>query len=186
MKPIYGAVLVFLASAGAIGAESQRDPINTQHPPVEVSGQALPSSNKQAEALRRIQHLLAPIKSWEDLQDYLAVTRLDASPLDKLSPAAKQRFLGSLVFSEHGLASFEYVDLENELSPTDIYKVLSLFGVQSDTATLRNVRMSSESDGLIMNYMGPPNSPYSDHLDYRCASRGTCTRSSGDICTSNC
>jgi hypothetical protein len=64
------------------------------------------------------------IKSAAELEVYLK-TAVN-SPLDRLSPAAKQRFISSLTFTKHGLASYDHSDL-NALSPEDAAKILSLF-----------------------------------------------------------
>jgi len=44
-----------------------------------------------------------PIKSESELRHYLAVTPPGASPLDRLSPPARQRFLHAPVFGENGI-----------------------------------------------------------------------------------
>src|SRR5678816_3882223 len=62
------------------------------------------------------------IKSAADLEVYLQ-TAVN-SPLDRLSPAAKQRFISSLTFTKYGLASYDHSDL-NALSPTDAAQILA-------------------------------------------------------------
>lgn len=142
--------------------------------------------------LNQIDAAVAPIKSAEDLRKYLATTHPGTSPLDLLSFAGKQRFLASLQFNEKGLTTFEYVDLENELTPTQIYRVLALFGMQRDTVLLTRAAKLTPADQLIMGTNGAspdgtivPPAP-GDHEGYMCESRGTCFRSADRICTSNC
>lgn len=149
---------------------------------------------QQNEARRaKIEATLAPIKSQMELQAYLATSKLGLSPLDALSLAAKQRFLASLRFNENGLTTFEYVDLENELTPTQIYRILSLFGAQRDTSLMKSARIQTDTDRLIMspNVIGSPNGivyypPSEDHMDYECQGQHTCHRSAGDICMTGC
>ena len=69
----------------------------------------------------------APIRSRAALQHYLRVT--PNSPLFKMSDAARSRFISKLVFTPRGLGSYSYLELEN-LSITDAYRILSLFGEQ--------------------------------------------------------
>lgn len=140
----------------------------------------------------QIDAAVAPIKSEQDLREYLAKTHPGTSPLDVLSFAGKQRFLASLQFNGKGLTTFEYLDLENELTPTQIYRVLALFGVQRDTVLLTRAAKLTPTDRLIMGTDGGPpgvtiNPPTpGDHEGYMCESRGTCFRSADRICTSNC
>ena len=115
------------------------------------------------------------IQSAKDLDVYLQTAR--TSPLDRLSVADKQNFLNSLVFTENGLASYQYSALET-LSATDMYQILSLFGVERTASlitqknTVSNVEPIAESSG--------------DHEGYLCSGRATCTEAPGNICTSNC
>jgi hypothetical protein len=64
------------------------------------------------------------IKSAAELETYLQTAT--SSPLDRLSPAAKQRFLSSLMFTRYGLASYDHSDL-NALSATDAAEIRALF-----------------------------------------------------------
>lgn len=133
---------------------------------------------------------LAPIKSQSDLQAYLATHRLGSSPLDDLSLGAKQRFLASLQFNENGLTTFEYIDLENELTPTQIYRILSLFGVQRDTVMMRDAARMTQTDWLIMGASqdnGPGQGAPGDYQGYKCVSRANCFEMIHYICiTANC
>jgi hypothetical protein len=136
----------------------------------------------------RIDAAIAPIKSKQDLQVYLATAKPGTSPLDALSFAAKQRFLASLRFNEKGITSFEYADLQNELTPIQVYKVLALFGAQRDTAIV-NAPPMTKTDWVVMGgpgggTVGLP--PPGDHDGYQCESRGTCRESPSAICTSTC
>ncbi|HYC88278.1 MAG TPA: hypothetical protein VEO54_03635 [Thermoanaerobaculia bacterium] len=57
---------------------------------------------------QELAYLLAPIKTKEDLDRYLTGLRQNPeaqSPLNALSPAARDRFLNSLVFVESGSAA---------------------------------------------------------------------------------
>lgn len=70
------------------------------------------------------------IKSATDLEIHLQTAT--NSPLDRLSSAAKQRFISSLVFTKYGLASYDHSDL-NALSSTDAAQILALFKVSPRT-----------------------------------------------------
>lgn len=89
---------------------------------------------------------LAPIRSQAELQSYLRTTPKSTSPLERLSPAAKKRFLASLSFNENGITGFSYDDLESELTASQIYQVLSLFGAQHITSQLGGARVEAAID----------------------------------------
>lgn len=125
---------------------------------------------------------LAPIHTRTELQEYLKITAASGSPLDALPPDAQQRFFSSLVFTARGLASFSYADLQY-LSATKIYKILSLFGVQSVTPMIHGAQINDAADEAIMQMPVLPH----DYDDYWCSSRATCSPSYSHIClTANC
>lgn len=129
---------------------------------------------------REISGKLAKIKSEADLQTYLASTRSMQTPFDLLSPGAKRRFLESLVFTPNGLGSFTYADIRNELTLSEAYQLLALFGREATAASIRGVRVESESDHMISKAsVGIRNA---DYMDYWCRTTSTCTRKLEDIC----
>lgn len=142
---------------------------------------------KDAARQHAIAQAVAPIRSRGDLDQYLATHKTIASPLDAFSPGLRQMFLSSLTFNEKGITGFRYDVLES-LRPTEIYKILSLFGAQGFTSQLSNVRIVTPTDSLIMSPAGDGVIGIgSDFLEgYRCASKGTCHTSTLDACTSNC
>jgi hypothetical protein len=73
---------------------------------------------------------MAQVKSRAELDAYLREDSNQDHPLFALSEDGLRQFLGSLVFTERGLASFNASALEAELTATQIYRVLSLFGLQ--------------------------------------------------------
>lgn len=104
------------------------------------------------ERQQQIDIAVAPIRSKADLDNYLYAEK--NSPLNYLTGSAKQRFLGSLVFKKNGLASFQNTELVAKLSATQIYQVLSLFGLQSMTSTMAGVKIGSDLDRAIMSPTG--------------------------------
>jgi len=141
----------------------------------------------QDEARRqRIEFEMAPIKSHADLQAYMRGR--EPSPLDLLSAGARRHFIESLVFNENGLVGYEYSDLVMELSATDIYKVLALFGAQRTTSLLKGARVTSDLDRTIMFGRGEFSSSLraADYEGYRCESRATCGENMHTICMSGC
>ena len=150
---------------------------------------------------RDLAMLSAPIKSERSLRSHVSAG-LDGSPLRYLSRPALERFLSSLQFNENGLTSYRYSDLEAELTPSQIYQVLSLFGQQHGTPMLRGAKIRTQLDAEIMagpvpgvaaarwnqcDVQSPSQSlTCGDKRGYRCIERGTCAESSSTICTSNC
>lgn len=150
---------------------------------------------------------LAPIKSRKALNAHLRNTANSMSPLQQLSPGARKRFLNSVTFNEKGITGFSYDDLEAELTPSQIYRVLSLFGAQHLTKQIRGARVESEVDRAIMETpiivpkaaTSPIISPMSfpgdvpacptqpcDYAEYKCIARATCESSTRHICMRSC
>lgn len=105
----------------------------------------LPSSHA-----REKNTLAAPIKSRADLTAHMSSTESGKSPIELLSKAAKEQFLASLTFNKLGLTSFNFGVLERELTPTQIFQVLSLFGVQDLTGSFKQARVVTKADQQIL------------------------------------
>jgi hypothetical protein len=104
------------------------------------------------------------IKSTQDLQAYLQ--KAHTSPLDRLSPDAKRRFLNSLVFTRFGLASYQYTDLK-ALPEMEAAQILGLF------------KPASVTDKTTSGTVPPPQA----FVEYWCApSQGGCVAKSEHIC----
>ncbi|MBD3653169.1 hypothetical protein [Kangiella sp.] len=168
MKKIMATLLVFLGLANMAGAVEKKD----------QRGQA---ANNDVAAVD-LAWELAPVKSYNELINMAA----KESPLDALSPAAKQRFIDSVVFTEEGVAGFYYKDLELELTPSEIHKILSLIGAQHMTSAFKKARVETKADYSIL-YSKDPKSPDGNFLlDYYCYQRASCEESTGKACTKNC
>ncbi|WP_143525876.1 hypothetical protein [Rhodanobacter sp. C05] len=144
---------------------------------------------QSAEQVRRTgDFLLAPVKSRFDLINY--VHAIPHSPLDRLSPSAKQRFLASLTFNESGLTGFDYSDLRAELTVTEVYQVLSIFGAQRLTSMVRGARVLTATDKALQvspspmggGSIGMPD----DHEGYVCQGAHTCAKRDEHICMTGC
>lgn len=147
--------------------------------------------------------IIAPVKSSIDLNGYLLTTPAKSSPLSKLTQRAQQRFIDNLTFNEKGLTGLNYADLEAELSVSEIYQVLALFGKQHLVTHMKRARMLNAIDRAIIatNVSNiakqktefaqlqsfDQNSDETDYPDMACTGRATCSRSIGSICIgSNC
>jgi hypothetical protein len=129
----------------------------------------------------------AIIDSRDDLNAYLH--RAAPSPIDRLSPPARQRFLDSLVFGEGGLGSYSYADLEAELSVSEIYDILSVFGVERTTSMITGARVISDRDRELLSRQAADEHLYdftADYEGYECSGRATCSKKIDSICTDNC
>ena len=142
--------------------------------------------DRQQSMRRQLDFLVAPIKSDAELRSYLASPQFHSSPLKHLSGWGRERFINSLAFNENGLTSFRYEDLRAELTVTQIYHVLSLFGAQSLTPLIRGAKSTTAMDFSIMGIGDTGPGMYRDYPDYACKAKATCTRSYGDICMSSC
>ncbi len=175
-----------------------------------LSTQAFAQNNKMKANVsndmieREIANFHAPVKSQMDLRNFMASNRTTA--LDALSQNSKRDFIGSLKFTKKGLSSFNYNVLEAELTPTEIYGILSMFGLQRGTGQFDNARPQTSLDQAILNLYGEnnrsiqANSGFESQFHggswgkiadeflegYRCLSQGTCVQADGHACTSNC
>ncbi|QDH69115.1 hypothetical protein [Marilutibacter alkalisoli] len=169
---MFSAVLLVIVSTPSLAQSS-------------AEGQAIDPVEQEAKE-RELAYQLAPIKSDMDLRTYLARNRSKDSPLNLLSPGARQRFIQSLVFTNKGLASFDYRDIQIELNATQTYQLLSLFGVQRSTRAIPNLEATTASDMTVMGG-GVISLPPDDYPGYECEKAATCRESHGAICIgSNC
>ncbi len=143
-------------------------------------------------AERYIARDLSVIRSYADIEKL----KLSESPFNLLSESSKERFVESLVFNEKGLVGFSYSDLEAELTPSQIYTLLSYFGAQHLASMMTNARIETSTDLLIIQSASdlkehskpvtPMGRPSADHKGYACSERATCRESAGAICMSSC
>ena len=127
----------------------------------------------------------APVNSKALLDAYLEKPVKD-NPLTYLSEAARRRFVASLTFNENGLTGFRYDDLEAELTVTQAYEVLRLFGAQSKLTAL-DLAASSRQDAELFDVLekSPP-SLAQDYKEYKCIGRATCRLAEFHICMRGC
>lgn len=164
--------------------------INKQQLLEQPSAEKLINIIRETETLdRQIAYELAPVKSKADL-DRLSSQH---SPLDALSPDAKSRFLENITFGNKGITGLYYGDLENELSFTQLYKILALFGAQHLIAKFGNARIETVADTLLKtkslgakNTPGLKGQPGEDYKGYACISPHTCAKRTFHICMSGC
>lgn len=169
LRPSLMSFVVFAASLGAL--------------PSSAHGlQDVPPIDSQAETLA-IAQKNAPINSAVRLQEHLQSLSPD-SPLRSFSVPARQRFVASLRFNEAGVTTLRYQDIVEELSYSEAYRVLALFGVTRVLATLPPLRSETLDDERIRTLEGPPF--HEDHYNYACTGPHTCSRSSQDICMTGC
>lgn len=120
-----------------------------------------------------------PIRSTEDLSTYLRTAH--DSPLDRLAPDARQRFLDSLTFGEHELGGFQYTDLQT-LPPDDVYQILRLFGAERTAPMVLRDRFAGDVDNRAESWLRPRG----DHEGYYCHSPHSCMENKGWICMTGC
>lgn len=141
-------VLAFSALASATGiGQSTADNKSLSGDAASIDS---PTSGTSDEASRaKLDLLLAPIHSPADLASYLE-SRGPDSPLGRLPPAALKRFIDGLTFNENGLTGFRTDDLQSELTATQVYRILELFGAQHITPVLRGLTIETQLDEAIM------------------------------------
>ncbi|MFK2877120.1 hypothetical protein [Rhodanobacter hydrolyticus] len=75
---------------------------------------------------------LLPIKSKAELTHYLRDTPAGTSPLDKLSPWARRRFLAQLEFGQRGVTTINFGEPMAELTHPQIVQLFALFGAEQE------------------------------------------------------
>ncbi|MDM5182315.1 hypothetical protein PO883_34710, partial [Massilia sp. DJPM01] len=93
---------------------------------------------------------MATITSSAQLTRYMKMTPPQENLLSALSEAARKRFLESLTFNEKGITGYRYAELESELTPTQIAKILSLFGSQANTTLFKKAVVKTEKDQRLL------------------------------------
>lgn len=134
--------------------------------------------------------LTAPIAKQSDLKSFLKSGGRLGELLSRLQPTSKKRFIDSLRFGDAGLASFYFQDIEEELSVSEIYQLLSLFGLQSGVSKFSNAPVRNSLDREIRDYFSPSGEKAvcedGMYRNMECARRGTCGYYLYYYCTSNC
>lgn len=141
IRPILMSFVVLAASLGAL--------------PSSAHGlQGVSPVDSKAEMLAIAQEN-APINSAVRLQEHLQRLSPD-SPLRAFSVPARQRFVASLRFNAAGVTTLRYQDIVEELSYSEAYRVLALFGVTRVLATLPPLRSETLEDERIRTLQDPP------------------------------
>lgn len=96
---------------------------------------------------------MAPIRSRSELDAYLHAHPIGATPFAPLSPASRARFIDALIFDDHGgLISSPFRDVDAELTYTQAYRLLALFGREDDLRSLSHLRIESARDRLLRDW----------------------------------
>lgn len=130
----------------------------------------------------------AEIRSRRDLAAHERKAAESGSPLDMLSPRGKRDFLASLRFNKNGLTSFRYDILDQELTVTQAYMILALFGAEDQIRYLQNARVESplDSDLKKIGEVSAMCEGGSDYKEYKCVAPSTCETSLRHICMRSC
>mgnify|MGYP000273456514 CR=1 FL=1 len=137
---------------------------------------------------------LAKIQNIDEIEVEL---NSEKSPLYLLSKYGRSEFLNSIVFRENGLGGLNMAPLEDELTPGQIYQVLSLFGAQNIIHRFKRARIESSLDLLLLTQpkheeslesgpLGLPGENSEDYKGYECSARATCASKLRHICMSSC
>ena len=135
---------------------------------------------KESERSMDLAHQLAPLKSASDVYQYIQHTPKGLSPLSALPNAQRDEFTQSLRFNDRGLSQFDYTVLQS-LSPTQVYKILALFGMQGSTGLVKakpisQIDRNASVNGIMAEFL----------VDYRCIGEHSCMSAIRMACTSNC
>lgn len=127
------------------------------------------------------------IQDREQYDAYLVSERSKENPISILSPAAQQIFSESLLFCNEALSSFNYAALKQELTPEQIYQVLSLFGQEDAVAHIPGEQLASLASTIATTakvVRTSNQSGFSWIPDFRCEINGICYYSPDSMCNS--
>lgn len=174
------AILLSATAVLSIGISSSAWAV---HPAGTAARITLQSIDAEQARLRSIDFEMAPIKSQADLAAYLRSAGRN-SPLMALSPGARDRFIASLAFNENGLVGYNHEELGRELTASQAYRLLALFGAQR-TTHLVGARIESDADRVVA---AKPIVPQlmSDHDGFRCLGAHNCFETPLFICMTGC
>lgn len=131
--------------------------------------------------------LIAPIQSQEELKNHLADLQKNSSPLNLLSPSAREQFVNSVTFNDKGVTSYRYDVLELELTLSQAYRVLALLGAQHHIVHLKNARVETEMGKEIRSRLQKDDhTKCVDYPRYKCVAPATCASAPGYICMHSC
>lgn len=141
---------------------------------------------RQALVLEIVQSY-APIQTVEDVQLHLDNPK---SPINKLSLAARDRFVESIVYTENGVGGFSYLPLL-ELPKGDIYQIAKLFGLQFELPILdRGTFDKGDKNTFSILCDGDTDCLGGDLYDAVCVESSdgsrSCRQLGGHVCSSNC
>lgn len=148
MGVFMGVFALILITSSGFAQQHTLLPVATNGPPDAID--ILTPSEEKILSNRQMAIRFAPIRSKEDLDSYLEASINTSNSFDSLSTLARQRFLDSLVFTPKGLSSFQTTDLKYELTPTEIYKILYLFGMQHLVPKMDGARIETRVDEVLM------------------------------------
>ena len=137
----------------------------------------------QVAAERELAAALAPVKNRAQLDAYLREHRGASSPFHVLRPAALQRFSGGLVFNDRGVSSYDYTTLQRELTASQIFGILRVFGVEDSVSRIPGLKVRGHADRLVLATL---HIRLDGHHDMYCVAHGICAPRLGWVCTSNC
>lgn len=160
---------------------STAEAISAQSPQVQ---RPLDASDAEMAIRSQAEFAIARIRNPLELEQYAAehaATGYSGTPLEALRPSSRERLLRSVVFGNGGIGSLYYGDMRVELSPTQAYAILALFGAQHLAPIVAAQNVSTDVDAAIQSMRRPP-----DHEDKYCAKRATCRSESFAVCTSSC
>jgi hypothetical protein len=136
-------------------------------------------------AVEIAQTMMAKVNSASKLQEFVGKTSGEP-PLAYLSSEARKRFVSSLTFNENGLTGFRYDDIEAELTFSEAYELLSVFGAQSRIFSM-DLAVSSEQDAKLLAVVSRSVfQTKEDHVGYKCVDRFNCYQTMSYICMSGC
>ena len=174
------ALLVSTAATMAVCMAASASAASSYRVPAQVS---MVSVDAEQARLRAVDFQMAPIKSEADLGTYLK-TAGEGSPLMALSPGARRRFMQGLMFNENGLVGYGYEPLARELSASQAYRILALFGAQR-TTPLVHARVESDADRVVATSSLLARMR-DDHAEFRCLGKHNCFDTPLFICMTGC
>ncbi|MEA5446652.1 hypothetical protein VCB98_12565 [Gammaproteobacteria bacterium AB-CW1] len=129
------------------------------------------------------------INSMDELTEYVYSDSVANNPIANLSHEAQARFLAGITFSDDGVSGLYITDLVRELPASQLYELLSLFGLENAVAQIHGVRVETALDkAIVEGQVGLLSDGSRDWFKegYKCDGPGSCVADSAYLCTINC
>lgn len=115
---------------------------NPMSMPTKGSTMSDSNSSNLSDTLRN----MPAVRSHKELENYFLMVSSSENPFLIMEENARKEFISSLDFNEKGLTSYNYLYLTENLTASQISKILLVFGIRQDLKTLGEIKTLTLKD----------------------------------------